>query len=407
MFCKTCASKYSPKCGYDSKYVYDCSGFGEALKTKEKCTTTCYTYRKGGGCTGDPCVCWKKGDTCGYTFPLHCDLLNHTLYECEAAGKPPKYVGNDCLSDQTCTTYSQENDQCTTTNTCKSTTKESTCSQEYQPECVRFETNVNGTFNTYGFNLQATVDQNSKAEICPFGCSGGVCSDCECKENMTRCGYTYPRSCNLDYHRMYKCEIGKKPKESGSCGKQGCVPGFNRTAEDGSTITGPLNDTCLNNCLCRSANNVCGHEFPASCKLDPDMLYTCSGIGEEPSSPVLCKGGCMATTREHTCRDCRAKTQDVIDQIPTISAALTKNKDINGITKVIFPSLVSKLPAVQTNLTKFKNDDNTSELGWTAGYLQLHLNMTLNDLQRLKLDSTKVPTTLETQLAKFEAAVTE
>lgn len=256
MFCKTCASKYSPKCGYDSKYVYDCSGFGEALKTKEKCTTTCYTYRKGGGCTGDPCVCWKKGDTCGYTFPLHCDLLNHTLYECEAAGKPPKYVGKDCLSDQTCTTYSQENDQCTTTNTCKSTTKESTCSQEYQPECVRFETNVNGTFNTYGFNLQATVDQNSKAEICPFGCSGGVCSDCECKENMTRCGYTYPRSCNLDYHRMYKCEIGKKPKESGSCGKEGCVPGFNRTAEDGSTITGPLNDTCLNNCLCRSANNV-------------------------------------------------------------------------------------------------------------------------------------------------------
>ncbi|KAG0286215.1 hypothetical protein BGZ96_009631 [Linnemannia gamsii] len=129
----TCASKYSPKCGYDSNYVYDCSGFGEDLKVKEKCTTTCYTYLKGGGCTGDPCVCWKKGGTCGYTFLLDCNLLNHTLYQCEAAVKPPKYVGNDCLGDQICTTYSQENDVCATTNTCTSTTKDPTCSQEFQP----------------------------------------------------------------------------------------------------------------------------------------------------------------------------------------------------------------------------------------------------------------------------------
>lgn len=97
----------------------------------------------------------------------------------------------------------------------------------------------------------------------------------------------------------------------------------------------------------------------------------------------------------------------MIDLIPTISAALTKNKDINGITKVIFPSLVDKLSAVKKNLTMFKNDVDTTELGNTAGYLQLHLNMTLNHLRQLKLDSTKVPSALESQLAKFEQAVTD
>ncbi|KAF9086250.1 hypothetical protein BGX29_001498 [Mortierella sp. GBA35] len=187
---------------------------------------------------------------------------------------------------------------------------------------------------------------------------------------------------------MYMCVIGKKPKYSGSCGKLGCVPRFNRTAEDGSLI-------------------VCGNRFPASCKLEPNMLYQCNATGGDPYSPELCLGGCMATTRDHTCRDCRDKTQDVSDLIQPLWSALSASKDINGLSKVILPNLISKPQGIKANLIIFKDDVNTTELGKTAGYAQLHLNMTLNILHRLNPQALQLPLGLQKQLEDFEEVVTE
>ncbi|KAF9087995.1 hypothetical protein BGX23_007706 [Mortierella sp. AD031] len=207
---------------------------------------------------------------------------------------------------------------------------------------------------------------------------------------------------------MYMCVIGKKPKYSGSCGKLGCVPGFNRTAEDGSLIVGPLNDICLDNCLCRSANAISLWKwFPASCKLEPNMLYQCNATGGDPYSPELCLGGCMATTRDHTCRDCRDKTQDVSDLIQPLWSALSASKDINGLSKVILPNLISKPQGIKANLIIFKDDVNTTELRKTAGYAQLHLNMTLNILHRLNPQALQLPSGLQKQLEDFEEVVTE
>ncbi|KAG0196951.1 hypothetical protein BGX33_001133 [Mortierella sp. NVP41] len=204
------------------------------------------------------------------------------------------------------------------------------------------------------------------------------------------------------------CVIGKKPKYSGSCGKLGCVPGFNRTAEDGSLIVGPLNDICLDNCLCRSANAISLWKwFPASCKLEPNMLYQCNATGGDPYSPELCLGGCMATTRDHTCQDCRDKTQDVSDLIQPLWSALSASKDINGLSKVILPNLISKPQGIKANLIIFKDDVNTTELRKTAGYAQLHLNMTLNILHRLNPQALQLPSGLQKQLEDFEEVVTE
>ncbi|KAG0286216.1 hypothetical protein BGZ96_009632 [Linnemannia gamsii] len=173
---------------------------------------------------------------------------------------------------------------------------------------------------------------------------------------------------------MYKCEIGKKPKYSGLCGKQGCVPGFNRTAEDGSTITGPLNDTCL--------DTVSAGLPTASVDMDSSELR--SGSDHAVHMYWYRRRALFTITLR--------RRMYGYDEKPHMSRLQGQDPGSTDCEK---------------NLTMFKNDVDTTELGWTAGYLQLHLNMTLNDLKRLKEDSTKVPSTLESQLAKFEQAVTE
>ncbi|KAG0037228.1 hypothetical protein BGZ83_003494, partial [Gryganskiella cystojenkinii] len=243
----TCEQNFDPACAYDGKTVYDCSGIGSTPKIKKECETGCYTYGKTGGCTGGQCACWKKGDTCGYTFPLYCNLENHTRYDCEEEGERPvnsrqKY----CDAQQSCVTFGVGDNDCADTNTCDSNVNEPVCSQEFQPECIRDTKNINGTVDTFNYTFQVQVNPTGTFEACEVGCSDGVCQTCKCTAPGIRCGYLVSSSLKSRIQPVVLvCWDNVEPEYETNCKNEVCGKGFNKTAEDGSTVSGPLNDTCL------------------------------------------------------------------------------------------------------------------------------------------------------------------
>ncbi|GJJ69335.1 hypothetical protein EMPS_01681 [Entomortierella parvispora] len=403
-----CKQNFDPACAYDGKTVYDCGEFGSQPQLREECTTGCYTYKKDGGCTGDPCACWKKGDTCGYTFPASCNLDNHTLYQCERKGAAPKNVGNNCDAMQRCMSFGSEDDACANANTCNSNSKGPVCSQEFQPECIRYTSNVNGTLDAYNLTFQVQIDPDGSLKSCEVGCSDGICQNCNCTAPGLRCGSSFPRACDLEHNLLYLCK-GKdvEPEYETNCDNEVCGKGFNRTAPDGSTINGALNDTCLGPCVCRSTNDVCGLAFPASCAYIKSELYKCSGIGQLPVVSKNCTSGCMVTVRDHTCRDCKAMIDKTTGYITSLSATLRNAKGSSSLAGILFGEIEDQLERIKTNLTRFRDDVDPTNYGTIAAYGQLHINATRNILARLKAndDYLGLSSAVQTGLDTFQKAI--
>ncbi|KAG0085944.1 hypothetical protein BGZ92_008580 [Podila epicladia] len=257
-----CGSSYPAECHYKPETVYTCQSAGVIPTKTAKCHKGC---DKGTGtCNPDHCGCKKVGDVCGSAFDPTCYLDSNTLYSCRAINGKPTFA-------EKCTSGNCDKD----TNTCAPADCEckeegEICGATFPKDCA-YEP---GTLYRCKHGKRGKVEQVCKSKKCKPDESHCAPAKCECPAIGDFCSADF-EGCHLKPNALYTCkEVAGKPVLKEKC-KSGSCPAGGRTCGVGK-------------CECPRAGNICGATFPYECRLTPTALYTCCDAGAKPERSKDC-----------------------------------------------------------------------------------------------------------------------
>ncbi|KAF9965321.1 hypothetical protein BGZ73_001492, partial [Actinomortierella ambigua] len=117
---------------------------------------------------------------------------------------------------------------------------------------------------------------------------------CTCPGSTDICSSVFPPECGFGATSILSCSgLGTTPVVKEDCSASGSGTKVCAQTSNGTT--------CLpTECTCTSDDDACGSSFPASCKLDANALYTCSGAGAAPELKLNCAATGVEVCASHS-----------------------------------------------------------------------------------------------------------
>ncbi|KAG0020257.1 hypothetical protein BGZ81_009420, partial [Podila clonocystis] len=280
-----CGTQFPAVCMLLDNTLYYCSMPGEKPTVSKDCLPQkCNVASGTGSCAPNPCLCTKDQvgkNLCGSQFPSQCGYINNTLFTCIKEGDKPE-ASKDC-SPRTCDVYIDQGkcnvDPCLCTD---AQTKALQCGSAFPTNCpVEKDT----LYICANVGDKPAVSKNCLPQKCEMVGNVGSCTTdpCGCPKaqvGKTLCGSQFPPACNFPNNTLFTCATeGLQPTPGKDCLPQNCEV----KNDTGSCAPDP--------CVCTAAqvgNNYCGSQFPSTCGLLGDTLYTCNTAGVKPTVAKDC-----------------------------------------------------------------------------------------------------------------------
>ncbi|KAG0034069.1 hypothetical protein BGZ81_006264, partial [Podila clonocystis] len=271
---KICGSSFSTACGLVANSLYTCDAKGRMPTDPQACASgKCKPNEK--QCFPNTCLCSVDGLVCGATFPAECAYEPGTLYRCK--------VGNRARVERVCESKQCKKDEthCVPAN-CECPAIGDFCSADF----VGCYLAPNALYTCKEVAGKPEFKENCKSGSCPAGEHTCGVGKCDCPKAGDICGATFADECKLTPTALYTCKAaGAKPERKQDCPSMSCPKGADKCNPDP--------------CTCTDDKNVCPPDFPATCGLKEDTLYSCK-VGEKPKEFTTCmKGTCQKDS--HTC----------------------------------------------------------------------------------------------------------
>ncbi|KAF9405591.1 hypothetical protein BGZ94_003458, partial [Podila epigama] len=287
--------------------IYECVDQEYPVEIKQcLATETCVPLRPNAECQPKPCICTEERQTiCGESAPESCNLRPGFEYQCRGGQffevrlceqGCNKFEGK-CISNCSCPASGpvcgHEIPGCGLNgNTLYA------CFEGHLPRELR---NCDPTVCVQRDRLPASLKASSLDPMEPnalvepsmaiFAANWAYNDTCEaspcyCKPGETlRCSKTFDKTCGYAQNLLVSCpKDGGRPVTVDTCDSpEDCID------EDGTAKCKP------NECNCKDiAGVLCSSEFPASCKLTPQSVYSCKAVGDLPvhiqsCSPNTCR----------------------------------------------------------------------------------------------------------------------
>ncbi|KAG0222562.1 hypothetical protein BGW41_005939, partial [Actinomortierella wolfii] len=284
-----CGDSFPSTCRVDKTSIYTCVE-GQPPVLKESCLPGfCATTSGDAKCLTeeDKCKCLNDNKVCGSTFDESCGLESSSLYQCNGFGSTPVKI-EEC--ENGCNPTAEDNSCNTDPCTCPGDGLTPVCGSELPPECNAEPNAIYHCPAGHGSQPEL-LEQCSPGTICqsrppPLGATCGFTS-CNCTGSQEHCSEQFPEECGLEPNTIVKCSSTGEIETVKTCDpSEECI-----AVSDGA-ICAPKD------CTCTKDGRVCGSEFPDSCGLQHDALYTCT-TGAKPVLVEECAPGtCVATTNE-------------------------------------------------------------------------------------------------------------
>ncbi|KAF9585019.1 hypothetical protein BGW38_004250 [Lunasporangiospora selenospora] len=275
---KPCGSEFPSECNLDPDTKYNCANDGSTPEViKQYPPGQCPDQK-------DPCLCRSNSTLCGTTLvQSNCskdDTNTNAIYRCVVDELP--VLVSDCSETATC--QEDSSGAVCKEDPCKCTENTRACGSSVDVSCG-LDSDSSYTCNQGSFQLDKTCDQGCNER------TGNCFEPCECKGNGPVCASRFP-DCGLDSRALYTCATGDKPVLSVDCRPANCEPASASPSafHNAAFSAVKYDDKCSDNpCHCGPNDKLfCGSEFPADCRYPNNTVYSCSAVDSHPTVIATC-----------------------------------------------------------------------------------------------------------------------